>query len=81
MRQLGVFGFLSGSDAIKESGGFNAAITGETVYAGELLLLKAFRVSPDARFALEFVQSNIGKFGGSKTDVTIWGQSVSTMSI
>ncbi|CAE6433065.1 unnamed protein product [Rhizoctonia solani] len=29
----------------------------------------------DARFALQFVQSNIGKFGGSKDDVTIWGQS------
>ncbi|KAB5591209.1 hypothetical protein CTheo_5354 [Ceratobasidium theobromae] len=29
----------------------------------------------DARFALEFVQSNIAKFGGSRHDVTIWGQS------
>ncbi|CAE6460717.1 unnamed protein product [Rhizoctonia solani] len=29
----------------------------------------------DARFALQFVQSNIGKFGGSKDEVTIWGQS------
>ncbi|KAF8675147.1 DNA polymerase A domain [Rhizoctonia solani] len=28
----------------------------------------------DARFALQFVQSNIDKFGGSKDDVTIWGQ-------
>ncbi|KAF8605652.1 alpha/beta-hydrolase [Ceratobasidium sp. AG-I] len=54
--RLGVFGFLSGSDAIRQSGGFNSAIT-------------------DARFALEFIQDNIGKFGGSKSDVTIWGQS------
>ncbi|CAE7172774.1 unnamed protein product [Rhizoctonia solani] len=29
----------------------------------------------DSRFALQFVQSNIDKFGGSKNDVTIWGQS------
>ncbi|CAE6537118.1 unnamed protein product [Rhizoctonia solani] len=29
----------------------------------------------DSRFALQFVQSNIDKFGGAKTDVTIWGQS------
>ncbi|CUA75480.1 hypothetical protein RSOLAG22IIIB_05911 [Rhizoctonia solani] len=29
----------------------------------------------DSRFALQFVQSNIGSFGGSKNYVTIWGQS------
>ncbi|KAG8710363.1 hypothetical protein FRC09_000166 [Ceratobasidium sp. 395] len=54
--RLGVFGFLSGTRAIADSNGLNAAIT-------------------DARFALQFVQSNIGKFGGKKEDVTIWGQS------
>ncbi|KAG9122497.1 hypothetical protein FRC07_001097 [Ceratobasidium sp. 392] len=54
--RLGVFGFLSGSEAIAKSNGLNAAIT-------------------DARFALQFVQDNIAKFGGNKNDVTIWGQS------
>ncbi|CAE6418706.1 unnamed protein product [Rhizoctonia solani] len=54
--RLGAFGFLSGSETIRESNGLNAAIT-------------------DSRFALQFVQANIAKFGGSKDDVTIWGQS------
>ncbi|KAF8605651.1 alpha/beta-hydrolase [Ceratobasidium sp. AG-I] len=54
--QYRVRSYHSGSDAIKQSGGFNAGIT-------------------DARFALEFVQNSIDKFGGSKADVSIWGQS------